>query len=135
MEQLDTPEFEATLATAWEKLPNISIDFGVMENAQSMAVIPVDIGWSDVGSWSAMFEVLPQDRFGNCFKGGAPENRLMLDTRSTLVYSDRLAVMIGVENLIVVDTEDVLLICHKDRSQDVKEVVNNLKKKHMDQYL
>jgi mannose-1-phosphate guanylyltransferase len=135
VEKQGTPEFETALSAAWEKLPNISIDFGVMENAQSMAVIPVDIGWSDVGSWSAMFEVLPHDRFGNCYKGGAPEHRLMLDTRSTLVYSDRLTVMIGVENLIVVDTDDVLLICHKDRSQDVKEVVNNLKKKHMDQYL
>jgi mannose-1-phosphate guanylyltransferase len=135
VEALDTPEFETTLAAAWEKLPNISIDFGVMENAQSMAVIPVDIGWSDVGSWSAMFEVLPRDRFNNCFKGGTPEHRVILDTRSTLVYSDRLTVTIGVEDLIVVDTEDVLLICHKDRAQDVREVVNNLKKKHMDQYL
>lgn len=135
VEKLDTPQFDATLLAAWEKLQNVSIDFGVMENAQSMAVIPVNIGWSDVGSWSAMFEVLPHDRFGNCYKGEVPEHRLMLDTRSTLVYSDRLTVMIGVENLIVVDTDDVLLICHKDRSQDVKEVVNNLKKKHMDQYL
>ncbi|NWF70671.1 MAG: mannose-1-phosphate guanylyltransferase [Chloroflexi bacterium] len=135
VEHLDSSEFDSRLLEAWEKLPNISIDFGVMENAQSMAVIPVDIGWSDIGSWSAMFDVLAADRFGNCFKGGTPDHRVILDTHNTLVYSDRLTVTIGIDDMIVVDTEDVLLICHKDRAQDVKEVVANLKKKKLEKYL
>lgn len=122
---VDTPEFDARLEDIWEKINKISLDYAVMEGAEKMAVIPVDIGWNDVGSWSSMFEVLKLDKFGNAFKGRQPE-RVILDTKNTLVYSDKLIVTIGVQDLIVIETADALLLCHKDRTQDVKEVVNHL---------
>lgn len=128
---INTSQFEATLNNIWEKMPSISIDYAIMEGAQQMAVIPADIGWSDVGSWASLFEVHKTDRFGNVFKSQNPD-RMILDTHHTMVYSDRMVVTIGVRDIIVVETDDVLFICHKDRSQDVKEVVNHLRssKKH-----
>lgn len=123
---IDTPDYEATLETLWAEMPRISIDFAVMEGAERMAVIPVDIGWSDVGSWDTLFDVLNLDEQGNGFKGASPD-RITVDTKNTLVYSDKLTVTIGVENLVIVDTQDVLMICHKDRTQDVKKVVSMLR--------
>lgn len=123
---IDTPTYEGTLEQVWAEIPRISIDFAVMEGAEKMVVIPVDIGWSDVGSWDALFDVLDLDPDGNGFKGGSPD-RITVDTKNTLVYSDKLTVTIGVENLVIVDTQDVLMICHKDRTQDVKKVVSMLR--------
>ncbi len=119
------PEFEESLESIWHNIRNIPIDIAVMENAKNLAVIPVDIGWNDIGSWGALYEVLKLDKNGNYFKGKSSV-RVVLDTENTLVYSDKLIVTIGVENLIVVETDDALLICHKDHAQDVKEVVNRL---------
>ena len=131
----DSPDYREKLNDIWETMPNLSIDFAIMEKADNIAVIPTDIGWSDVGSWSSLYHILPQDNFGNCIKGAATDNRVILDTRDTLVYSDRLTVAIGVEGIVVVDTDDVLLICHKDRTQDVKQVVNYLKENGSEEYL
>jgi len=122
---VNTHEFEAKLEDIWNEMSDISLDYAVMEGAENVAVIPVDIGWNDVGSWSALYEVLKLNKFGNGFKGRQP-TPVMLDTKNTLVYSDKLTVTIGVEDIIVVETPDALLICHKDRAQDVKEVVNHL---------
>jgi mannose-1-phosphate guanylyltransferase len=122
---VDTPDYQSTLEEIWEGVNKISLDYAVMEGAQRMAVIPVDIGWNDVGSWSSMYEVLKLDKSGNGFKGRQPE-RVIVDTENTLVYSDKLIVTIGVRDMIVIDTPDALLICHKDRTQEVKDVVNHL---------
>jgi mannose-1-phosphate guanylyltransferase len=122
---VDTPEFESKLEAIWDNVRKISLDYAVMEGAENVAVIPVDIGWSDVGSWSSLYDVLKLDKNGNAFKGRQPD-RVVMDTRETLVYSDKLVVTIGIDGIIVVDTPDALLICHKDRAQDVKEVVNQL---------
>ena len=129
------PDYQAKLEDVWETMPTLSIDFAIMEKADNIAVIPVDIGWSDVGAWSSLYDILPQDNFGNCIKGQARENRVILDTRDTLIYSDRLAVAIGVEDVVVVDSGDVLLVCHKDRTQDVKQVVNYLRENGNSEYL
>ena len=131
---VDTPAFDETLRDVWERMPKISVDYAVMEGAKQMAVIPADIGWNDVGSWASLFEVHKLDRFGNLFRGQQPE-RVVLDTENTMVQSDRLVVTIGVEDLIVVDTDDVLFICHKDRSQEVRDVVNHLRSIKRDEYL
>jgi mannose-1-phosphate guanylyltransferase len=125
-EVVDTDQFEDTLDTVWDNIRNISIDVGVMENAEHIAVIPVDIGWNDVGSWGALFEVLRLDRNGNHFRGGPVGANIALDTHSTLVYSNKLIVTIGIDDIIVIETPDALLLCHKDRTQDVKEIVNKL---------
>jgi mannose-1-phosphate guanylyltransferase len=131
---VDTPDFATTLATIWESMPRISIDFAVMEGAQDMAVIPVDIGWSDVGTWSSLYDVLQPDSYGNCGKGNA-DKRIILDTKNSLVFTDKLVVAIGVEDIIVVETEDVVMICHKDRAQQVKEIVDYLRENNMEDYL
>jgi mannose-1-phosphate guanylyltransferase len=125
MPVIDTHEFDAKLEDVWDYVTRISLDYAVMEGAENVAVIPVDIGWSDVGSWVSLFEVLKLDKFGNSFKSKEPL-KVILDTANTLVYSDKLIVTIGVKDIIVVETPDALLICHKDRTQDVKEVVNHL---------
>jgi mannose-1-phosphate guanylyltransferase len=122
---VDTNEFETKLESLWDNITKISLDYAVMEDAENMAVIPVDIGWNDVGSWASLYDVLKLDKSGNGFKGRQPD-RVILDTKNTLVYSDKLTVTIGVEDLIVIETPDAILICHKDRTQDVKEVVNRL---------
>lgn len=129
-----TPLYTSTLHSVWEKIPKKSLDYAVMEGASMIAILPVDIGWSDVGSWDALFDVLELDEDGNGFKGASP-NRLMLKTKNSLVYSDKLTVTIGVENLVIVDTADVLLVCHRDNAQDVKEVVNMLKDQQSHDYL
>lgn len=132
---IGTAEYAKELAETWEIMPKKSIDYAIMEGARNMTVIPVDIGWSDVGSWESLFDVLPQDGFGNCGKGKNVENRVILDTHNTLVVSDRMTVAIGVDNLVVVETEDVLLICHKERTQDIKKIVDYLRKEGYDAYL
>jgi mannose-1-phosphate guanylyltransferase len=132
---MDTPEYEVALSIAWDQMPKKSIDYAIMEGAANMTIIPVDIGWSDVGSWASLFDVLPQDGFGNCSKGKSAKDRVILDTRDTLVISDRLTVTIGVDNLVVVETDDVLLVCHKERTQDIKKIVEYLRESGYDAYL
>ncbi len=122
---METPDYEARLEAVWGEVTRISLDFAIMEHAENVAVIPVEIGWNDIGSWSALYEVLKLDRYGNHFKGRVADN-VSVDTHNTLVYSDKLTVTIGVDDIIVVETPDALLICHKDRAQDVKDVVNHL---------
>jgi mannose-1-phosphate guanylyltransferase len=131
---VDTPEYQQTLDDVWQEIMKISIDFAIMEGALNMAIIPVDIGWSDVGSWDALFDVLQPDDSGNCFKGSAPD-RITVDTKNTLVYSDKLTVTIGIENIVIVDTDDVLMVVHRDRAQDVREAVNTLREKNSHSYL
>ncbi len=131
----NAPDYQQKLEGIWNTMPKLSIDVAIMEKSENIAVIPIDIGWSDIGSWSSLYHILPQDSFGNCIKGDAVDNRVILDTRDTLVYSDRLTVAIGVDDMVIVDTDDVLLICHKDRTQDVKQVVDYLKENGSDEYL
>ncbi len=130
----DTDSYAGVLSNVWEKMPETSIDFAIMEDAEKMAVIPVEIGWSDVGSWASLFEVLELDKHGNYFRGEA-KNQIILDTKDTLVYSDRMIVTIGVQDVIVVDADDVIMVMHKDRAQDVKRVVNQLRSEERDDYL
>jgi len=121
---LGTPDGARVLAEVWPQIEKISVDYAIMEGARDVAVIPVDIGWSDVGSWASLLDIIPGDEQGNV----ALSEHLAIDTHRTLVRSEkRLVVTIGLEDMIVVDTDDALLICPKDRAQDVKAVVDRLK--------
>ncbi len=131
---LGTAHADSALAEAWAAIPSIQLDYAVMERAPRMAVIPVDIGWSDVGSWDALYGVLELDEAGNSFRGSGPE-RIAVDTQRTLVYSDKLTVTIGVQDLVIIDTPDALLICHRSRAQSVKDVVTVLKERSDTSYL
>ncbi|MCZ7540739.1 MAG: hypothetical protein M5U29_12685 [Anaerolineae bacterium] len=107
-------------------MPRISIDYAVMEGAQSMAVILVDMGWSDIGSWQTLYEVLDHDADGNAARGQGRDH-IYVDTSGTLVYSDQRVVTIGVEDLVIVETDGVLLVCRRDRSEEVRAIVERLK--------
>lgn len=131
---IDTPNYNQKLDEIWEKITKKSLDVAIMENAISMNVIPIDIGWSDVGSWDALFKVLDLDEGGNGFKGSSPD-RIIVDTKNTLIYSDKLTVTIGVEDIVVVDTKDVLMICHRERAQDIREIVQQLRESNHEAYL
>lgn len=108
----------------FQKLPNTSVDYAVMEKADNVAVVPGDFGWSDVGSWKAISELSDSDDAGNQVEGKA----IMVDTKGTYVQgSNRLIATVGVENLVIVDTGDAVLVAHRERAQDVKTVVEQLK--------
>ncbi len=121
---LATPDAGRVLAEAWPQIRKVSIDFGIMEHASDVSVIPVDIGWSDIGSWGALLDVLPGDAQGNVCVDG---DLLALDTRGAYVRSEgRLVATIGLEDIIVVDTPDVLLVCPRSRAEEVKDLVGRL---------
>lgn len=132
----DTPEKEEELNRLWYDLENVTVDYGVMENADRVAVLPAGgLGWSDVGSWNSLFEVLLPDMNGNISQNA---HHLAIDTHNSLVYSNdnqRLVVTIGVDDMVLVDVGDVLLVCKSDQSQKVRDVVEHLKKHHQEKYL
>lgn len=137
----DTPQRDQVIQEVWPRLETQTVDYGIMEGAQKVAVIPAGgLGWSDVGSWESLFEILPSDAHGNLRFGGKHIN---LDTHGVLVYANdltdsdvqRLIVTIGVQDLIVVDTGDVMLICARDQAQRVREVVKKLQEDGEDRYL
>lgn len=112
-------------AEAFAQSPEDSIDYAVMERTRDAAVVPVDCGWSDVGSWSSLWQVAEQDENGNVCLG----DTVAVDTRNTYLQAadDRLLAALGVSDLVVVDTADALLVAHRDRVQDVKKLVDKLK--------
>lgn len=124
MLHIGKPSYEAELQTVWAMSPKLSIDYAIMERADKLAVIPVDIGWSDIGSWAALMDALPKDQHENAISG----DHVNIDTVDTLVHGgQRMIATIGVARLVIVDTPDALLICSLDRVQDVKRVVDELK--------
>ncbi|KAF1690359.1 mannose-1-phosphate guanylyltransferase/mannose-6-phosphate isomerase [Pseudoxanthomonas taiwanensis] len=110
---------------AFAASPSDSIDYAVMEKTGAASVLPVDVGWSDVGSWSALWEVAEHDAEGNAHHGDV----VALGCRNTYAWTDRrLVALIGLEDVVVVDTDDALLVAHRDRVQEVKDVVAGLKR-------
>lgn len=110
-------------AAAFAACPDESIDYAVMEKTDAAVVVPLDAGWSDIGSWSALWDVSPKGPQGNVFKGDV----LSEGARNTFVHADsRLVAAVGVEDLVIVETRDALLVAHKDHVQDVKKIVAQL---------
>src|SRR6185312_870860 len=109
---------------AFARAPATSIDYAVMERTDRAAVLPVDIGWSDVGSWSSLWELAPHDAKGNAVKGDA----LLESTTGSYVHSERaLVAALGVKDLVIVDTPDALLVADRSRAQEVSGIVGRLK--------
>lgn len=135
-DSLDEEDWYETVKENWGKIHPQTIDYGIMENANRVIVIPAeDLGWNDVGSWESFFDVVPADDHGNIIMS---KNHLSLDTEKTLVYSlspERMIVTLGLENMIVVDTGDALLVCPREKAQDVKRVVSYLKEHGRENYL
>ncbi len=132
----DTPKREAVIQEHWSGLKSQTIDYGIMEHAEKVAVLPAGgLGWSDVGAWDSLFEVLMPDADGNV---AVNTEHIEIDSHHTLVYSansGRLMVTIGMDNVIVVDSGDVLLVCKADQAQRVRDVVEKLKKEKQEKYL
>ncbi len=132
-----TPQADIVLNRVWNEMRTETIDVGIAEKSQRMAVIPADFGWSDVGDWSVVAELLAAqktDHNNNSIIG----QHFGLDTSNSLVYNSvdgKLIATIGLDNLVIVDTGDVLLVCDRNKHQDVKKVVEQLKQLGLSQYL
>lgn len=114
------------LNSVFKRFKPVSIDYGVMEKASKVAVLPADIGWSDVGTWRALDDIAVKDKSGNIITG----NVIDISSKNTIVFAGkRLIATVGLENIVVVDTPDATLICSKNNTQDVRKVVDELKKK------
>jgi len=109
----------------WPKIEAVSVDYGIMERSRRIALIPADFYWTDLGSWDALAEVFPKDRKGNISNG----DTLNVGGRGVCVFTrgNRLISTIGVNNIVIADTPDALLVCDRNRTQDVKKIVEKLK--------
>ena len=131
---IGTPDYQAALDGVWPLVTKDTIDYGIMERADDVAVIPVDIGWSDVGSWGSIPPLLKANEEGNFVIG----SHLGVDTSDSLIYehgSNRLIATIGLKEMIIIDTDDAVLVCPLDREQDVKAIVNLLEASGSDELL
>lgn len=129
---IGTDKETEVISQVFTRLESISIDYAVMEKTDRAAVIPADIGWSDVGSWTALDDVSERDASGNVIVG----NVIDIGSRDSIVYAEkRLVATIGLKDMVVVDTPDATLVCSKDQAQDVKKVVEELKKRKSGEHL
>lgn len=133
-EKFNTREEKEALQTIYPLCTNISIDFGIMEKADNVYLIPSSFGWSDLGTWNSAYENLEKDYLENAVAG---DNVIVIDASRCMVKApnDKLVVLQGLDKFIVVDTSDVLLICHRDKEQEIKEYVAEVKRNKGDQYL
>jgi mannose-1-phosphate guanylyltransferase len=131
-EAIGQDDYQDALINVYGRLKKISIDYGIMEHSQKVYLIKGNFDWSDVGSWEAVYELSTKDENGNSKVGN-----VYLDTAvDSYVYSpNRLTALIGVDNLIVINDEDALLICRRDKAQDVKKVVDHLQINKLSEYL
>ena len=113
---------------------NISIDYGVMEKADNVYIIPSSFGWSDLGTWTSVYDNLEKDYLGNAVAG---KHVMVIDATNNVVHADnkKLVLLQGLDDFIVVDTKDVLLICKKEKEQEIKEYVAEIKRNKGDKFL
>lgn len=129
---LSNPEIAKIPADTFKDVPSISVDYAVMEKSSKVAVVPADFGWSDIGSWSAIKDLIQPDSDGNRVLG----KTILIDTQNTYVQADdRLVATVGVNDLMIIDTADALLVAKADQSQEVKLIVDRLKKDKHQSYV
>lgn len=131
----DTPRRAEVLEAAWQRVPRTSIDYGVMEGASRVATVPVEIGWDDVGNWATLSALLESEAHGNVARGTG--EAILIDTADSYVYAgdSYLVATIGLEGFVVVVTRGAVLVCPKDRAQDVRDVVRELELRGLSEYL
>jgi len=126
------PGFDQVLEREYLKFEKVSIDYGIMEKAPGVFVIPGNFGWDDVGTWTALDRVLNLDELGNLFQGSV----VSIDTRGCIIEGKtKLIAAIGVEDLVVIDTDDVMFICNKEKAQDIKKLLEKMRAEGLQQYL
>lgn len=133
-ERVNTPGESSAIESIYPQCTNISIDFGMMEKADNVYVIPASFGWSDLGTWNSAWENMEKDYLENAVAG---RNVIVFDTTKCMVHvpDEKLVVLQGLEDYIVTDTKDVLLICHKEKEQEIKEYVAEVKRNKGDKFL
>jgi mannose-1-phosphate guanylyltransferase len=130
VDAIGSPRYEGVLAEVWEETDRTTIDYGIAERAKNMAVVPADIGWQDVGNWSRLADIV------GAGAGRSADEHIAQDSVGNYVYAPgKTTVTIGVNDLIVVDTDDVLLIAAKDRAEEVKQVVDRLTREEKEHLL
>lgn len=126
------PNQAETFDRVWREMGSETIDVGIMEKSERVAVLPLDVGWSDVGNWASLLTILPGDGNQNVVIG----DHIGVETKNSLIYSNgRLIATVGLSDMIVVDTDDIVLVCHKEDAQKVKHLVEELKKSQREKYL
>ena len=130
----NTPDEAAFIASEYPKSPNISVDYAILERADTVYTIPADLGWSDLGTWASLYEECEKDEQGNVVQGGAT---ILHNSQNNLVRmpEGKLAVINGLENYMIIDEGDVLLIYPKDKEQEIKSVTNQVKTGFGEKYL
>jgi mannose-1-phosphate guanylyltransferase len=133
-DKFNTEEEQTLIENIYPQCTNISIDFGVMEKADNVYVIPASFGWSDLGTWNSAWENSEKDYLENACTG----NKVMVvDATRCIVHTqdDKLVILQGLDEFIVVDTKDVLLICHREKEQEIKDYVAEVKRNIGEEYL
>lgn len=129
---MGTDKEEEMIKQIYPTIPSISIDYGIMERSDDVVVVPGEFGWNDVGSWDVLGAIYPTDERGNIKRG----ETITIDTNNSVVYSeDKLIATVGIKDLIVVSTQDAVMVCNKENAQDVKLIVEKLKQEGHNQYL
>ncbi len=129
---IGTAQQDETISRVYKQIKSISIDYGIMEAARQVLVLPGDFGWNDLGSWNEVYEIGEKDKNGNVADAG----HLLCDTSGCLVdVPGKLVATVGVQDLIIVETDDAILICPRERAQDVKNIVDGLKQRKLQNLL
>jgi mannose-1-phosphate guanylyltransferase len=133
-ERFNTKAEKEAIAQIYPQCTNISIDFGIMEKADNVYIIPSSFGWSDLGTWNSAWDNMERDYLGNAVAG---KNVMVVDATKCMVHTDdsKLVVLQGLDDFIIVDTKDALLICRKDKEQEIKEFVAEVKRNKGEKYL
>jgi mannose-1-phosphate guanylyltransferase len=114
-------------------MQKISVDYALMEHIdKDISVIPIEMGWSDIGNFKTLYDILSTEDDALVFSGQEP---VVIDGKRLLISSQRLVAAIGIEDMVIIDTDDVLLVCSRDRAQDVKKLVETLKRNEQNKYL
>ena len=133
---LGSEKYNRVLEEEWEKLTNEPIDTGVLEKAKNVLVVPGDFTWSDIGDWSVLYDVLGGSTEENVLVGDRASYHLSLESAGCLIHTNgKLVATIGLEDIVIIDTADALLVCSKNRAQEVKKLVEKLKKEKREKYL
>lgn len=137
LDHLNSEQFHASLEEVYAKAESISIDYAISEKADNLVLIPGDFGWNDVGDWKVVYDLGKKDLAGNVIVADQENIKtLTIASQNNLIHVDgRLVALVGVNDMIVVDTDEILMICPKDRSQDVKKLVERLKEENKKEYL
>ena len=130
----NTPGEEKAIERIYPQCINISIDYGIMEKADNVYVIPSSFGWSDLGTWASAYDTIEKDYLDNAVAG---DNVMIIDATKNMIHADnkKLIVLQGLEDFVIVDTNDVLLICKKDKEQEIKQYVAEIKRNKGDKFI